>query len=104
MSGIRTTISQAGALIRTGKRGLWWASVPKQQWPDHLEWKAAMKPYLDPIWGDRRQEIVFIGCDPMDEEQIRAELDSCLVVEQEFMPERWRDLVDPFPSWDQATA
>lgn len=47
-------ISQAGALIRTGKRGLWWASVPKPQWPDHPEWKAAMKPYLDPIWGDRR--------------------------------------------------
>jgi hypothetical protein len=22
----------------------------------------AMKPYLDPVWGDRRQEIVFIGC------------------------------------------
>ena len=24
-------ISQAGALVRTGRRGLWWASVPKQQ-------------------------------------------------------------------------
>ncbi len=92
-------ISQAGALIRTGKRGLWWASVPKQQWPDHPEWRAAMKPYLDPTWGDRRQEIVFIGCDPMDEKNIRTELDGCLVGERDYMPGRWRDLPDPFPSW-----
>ncbi|RWH90697.1 MAG: GTP-binding protein [Mesorhizobium sp.] len=97
-------ISQAGALIRTGKRGLWWASVPKHQWPVHAEWKAAMKPYLDPIWGDRRQEIVFIGCDPMDEAKICAELDACLVKEKDFMPGRWRDLPDPFPSWERQAA
>ncbi|PRD42297.1 4-hydroxytetrahydrobiopterin dehydratase [Phyllobacterium phragmitis] len=97
-------ISQAGALIRTGKRGLWWASVPKHQWPDHPEWRAAMKPYLDPVWGDRRQEIVFIGCDPMDETRLRAELDECLVKEKDFTPGRWRDLPDPFPSWERPVA
>jgi len=97
-------ISQAGTLVRTGKRGLWWASVPKHQWPDHPEWRAAMKPYLDPIWGDRRQEIVFIGCDPMDELQIRVELDACLVPERDFMPSRWRDLADPFPIWERHAA
>ncbi|TWI20763.1 G3E family GTPase [Mesorhizobium tianshanense] len=97
-------ISQAGALVRTGKRGVWWASVPRHQWPDHPEWRAAMKPYLDPVWGDRRQEIVFIGCDPIDEASIRSELDACLVPERDFMPGRWRDLPDPFPSWErQAT-
>jgi G3E family GTPase len=97
-------ISQAGALVRTGKRGLWWASVPRYRWPDHPEWRAAMRPYLDPVWGDRRQEIVFIGCDPMDERQIRAELDACLVGETDFMPGRWRDLPDPFPSWERQEA
>lgn len=97
-------ISQSGALIRTGKRGLWWASVPKNQWPVHAEWKAAMKPYLDPIWGDRRQEIVFIGCDPMNEAALRAELDACLVPEADLMPGRWRDLPDPFPSWERQAA
>lgn len=97
-------ISQAGALTRTGKRGLWWASVPKHQWPDHPEWRIAMRPYLDPVWGDRRQEIVFIGCDPMDEENIRALLDGCLVGERDFMPGRWRDLPDPFPSWERQLA
>lgn len=97
-------ISKAGALIRTGRRGLWWSSVPKEQWPDHPEWHAAMKPYLDPVWGDRRQEIVFIGCDPMDEGRIRAELDACLVPETGYMPGRWRDLPDPFPGWEKQAA
>jgi G3E family GTPase len=97
-------LSQAGALVRTEKRGLWWASVPRQQWPDHPEWQAAMRPYLDPVWGDRRQELVFIGCAPMDEASIRAELDACLVPEQDFMPGRWRDLPDPFPRWDREAA
>ena len=95
-------LSQAGALVRTGKRGLWWASVPKDQWPDHPEWHVAMKPYLDPVWGDRRQEIVFIGCHPMNEVRIRAELDACLVPETDFEPRRWRDMPDPFPSWARA--
>lgn len=27
-------ITQAGALVRTGKRGVWWASVPRHQWAD----------------------------------------------------------------------
>ncbi|MEI5677310.1 MULTISPECIES: zinc metallochaperone GTPase ZigA [unclassified Mesorhizobium] len=95
-------LSQAGALVRTGKRGLWWASVPKDQWPDHPEWHVAMRPYLDPVWGDRRQEIVFIGCHPMNEVRIRAELDACLVPETDFEPRRWRDMPDPFPSWARA--
>jgi len=97
-------LSQAGALVRTGKRGLWWASVPKSRWPDHPEWRAAMQPYLDPMWGDRRQELVFIGSNPMNEREIRAALDACLVAETEFMPGRWRDLPDPFPRWEQAAA
>ncbi|CAN7317991.1 zinc metallochaperone GTPase ZigA [Aminobacter sp. LjRoot7] len=97
-------ISQAGALVRTGKRGLWWSAVPRGQWPDHPEWHEAMKPYLDPVWGDRRQEIVFIGCDPMNEARIRAELDHCLVDASSFTPGKWRDLADPFPSWQRPAA
>jgi len=92
-------VSQAGALIRTGKCGLWWSSVPRHRWPDHPEWHNSMQAYLDPVWGDRRQEIVFIGCDPMDEATIRAALDACLVPETDFMPDRWYNLPDPFPSW-----
>ncbi len=97
-------ISQAGALVRTGRRGLWWSSVPQAQWPDDADFRAMMRPYLDPVWGDRRQEIVFIGADPMDEASIRAELDACLVDADAFRPALWRDLPDPFPSWDRRAA
>ncbi len=92
-------LSQAGALVRTTRRGRWWASVPARNWPDDAEWRTAMRPYLDPIWGDRRQELVFIGCDPMDETRLRAALDSCLVEAPDFTPQRWRSMPDPFPSW-----
>ncbi|MFD1745352.1 zinc metallochaperone GTPase ZigA [Rhizobium helianthi] len=92
-------ISQAGALVRTGKKGLWWASVPKEQWPREPEFLDMMGPYLDPVWGDRRQEIVFIGADPMDEAGLRKELDACLVEAEGFTPDKWKSLKDPFTSW-----
>lgn len=92
-------LSQAGALVRSEKRGLWWSSVSKSRWPDSPEWLNAMKPYLHPVWGDRRQELVFIGVDPMDEAEIRAQLDACLLDTDEFTPHKWEELLDPFPSW-----
>ena len=92
-------MSQAGALVRTEKHGLWWAAVPQSRWPDHADWRQSMAPYLDPVWGDRRQELVFIGCEPMDEAKIRAGLDECLVESEDFQPELWRGLPDPFPAW-----
>ncbi|MCF1740843.1 zinc metallochaperone GTPase ZigA [Paradevosia shaoguanensis] len=92
-------LSQAGALVRTGRRGLWWAAIPRQRWPDDPEWRAAMTPYLDPVWGDRRQELVFIGLEGMDEAAIRRELDACLVPARGFAPENWTSLPDPFPAW-----
>lgn len=58
-----------------------------------------MVPYFDPIWGDRRQEIVFIGCDPMDEAAISRQLDACLVPANSLQPEHWQALPDPFPRW-----
>lgn len=97
-------ISQAGAIVRTGKMGLWWAAVPREQWPEEPAFMRAIGPYLDPVWGDRRQEIVFIGADPMDEAWIRKELDACLIRTDAFVPERWRDLPDPFANWNRQAA
>ncbi|MDH7790993.1 zinc metallochaperone GTPase ZigA [Ochrobactrum sp. AN78] len=92
-------LSQAGALVRTNKRGRWWSAVPRSYWPADPEWHQAMQPYLDAEWGDRRQEIVFIGVGPMDKVNMIAELDACLVPEQLFMPQNWQKLTDPFPYW-----
>jgi len=92
-------LSQAGALVRTGKMGLWWSAVPKDQWPRDPRFEERMSPYMDPVWGDRRQEIVFIGTDPMDEEEITGMLDACLMPDASYQPERWKKLPDPFADW-----
>jgi G3E family GTPase len=97
-------ISQAGALVRTQRMGLWWSAVPQEQWPREQGFRDMMKPYVDPIWGDRRQEIVFIGADPMDEATICRELDECLVEATSFTPDRWRDMSDPFARWDRTAS
>ena len=96
-------LSQAGALVRTQRRGLWWAPVPKQRWPDDADWRASMSPYMDPEWGDRRQELVFIGIEPMNEAAIRRKLDACLIPAETYKPENWTHLPDPFPSWALAS-
>ncbi|TCQ08804.1 G3E family GTPase [Rhizobium sp. PP-F2F-G36] len=94
-------ISQAGALVRTSRMGAWWSAVPKAQWPRDPGFLQMMEPYLDPTWGDRRQEIVFIGADPMDETTIRADLDASLVDAETFCPSLWRKLADPFTPWER---
>ncbi|MDR7027525.1 G3E family GTPase [Rhizobium rosettiformans] len=92
-------LRQAGPLVRTTKMGLWWASVPKSRWPDDEGFINAMAPYMDQEWGDRRQEIVFIGADPMDRDEITAQLDDCLVQAERFTPTAWEGLADPFARW-----
>lgn len=97
-------LSQAGAIIRTQKLGLWWDAVPREQWPQDSGFTDGLARYLDPVWGDRRQELVFIGADPMDENWIRKQLDACLLKDKTFQPDRWRDLPDPFASWSPKAA
>nr|WP_298103497.1 zinc metallochaperone GTPase ZigA [uncultured Shinella sp.] len=92
-------MSQAGALVRSGRLGLWWASVPRQHWPEDQAALDVIAGSSDPVWGDRRQELVFIGADPMDEADIRRRLDACLVEAKSFEPARWANLPDPFPLW-----
>ena len=80
--------------------GGWWASVPRERWPAHPEALAEMRRnWVDP-WGDRRQELVFIGAG-MDCDAICARLDAALVMADGFTPEAWADLPDPFPKWGQ---
>lgn len=99
-------MSLAGSICRTEAMGFWWAAVPRPRWPDHPEWKAILNRHWHSVWGDRRQELVFIGS-RLDEQAIRAGLDACLLGETPtiaFKPERYRDLPDPFPAWRRATA
>jgi G3E family GTPase len=96
-------MSLAGAICRTEGLGSWWAAVPKERWPDDPSWKRQLSRNWHPLWGDRRQELVFIGSG-MDEAAIRAALDDCLLGPARpvsFNPRRYQDLPDPFPAWGQ---
>lgn len=39
-------LSQAGPLVRTEGLGVWWVSVPKNQWPEHAEWEKILEKKL----------------------------------------------------------
>ena len=53
--------SLAGSVAATKRLGYWWSAVPQDRWPDDTETRASMDAAADPVFGDRRQEIVFIG-------------------------------------------
>ena len=95
--------SLAGAVSSVTPLGGWWASVPRERWPTHPDALAEVAGKWAEPWGDRRQELVFIGSD-MNEADLRAKLDAALVQADGFTPEAWSNLPDPFPEWHRKAA
>jgi G3E family GTPase len=94
-------LSQAGAQVRNEAMGFWWSSVPHTNWPKDPAWRQRILENWHEVYGDRRQELVFIGSD-MDEAAIRHQLDACLVGDdhaREMDVTAWKRLPDPFPLW-----
>lgn len=95
--------SLAGAMSSVAPLGGWWAAIPQDRWPDHPEARAKMRENWVEPWGDRRQELVFIGAG-MDRAALTAALDACLIHADSFTPDAWAGLADPFPQWGQRKA
>jgi G3E family GTPase len=93
--------SQAGISVRLHPAGYWWAAAPLEEWPDEESERQAIREQLEGPYGDRRQELVFIGID-IDEAALRDKLEQCLIDQYDFEcgPEHWLALPDPFPSID----
>lgn len=92
-------LSIAGTQCRIDTRGFWWASVPRAQWPRYPQFRQLIDRHWDDVWGDRRQELVFIGSG-FDRHAICSALDDCLAgAETGFDPEIATGLRDPFPPW-----
>lgn len=54
--------SQAGAMLTVSGGMNWFDAVPEEDWPsDSPEVKEVTKKDFEGEWGDRRQEIVFVG-------------------------------------------
>ena len=95
------TWSQAGSSAECRPLARWWASVPLDQWPEEDEQprEEFYKDWQDP-YGDRRQELVYIG-QHLPKDEMLAALGGCLVTDEEMalQSEGWQHLPDPFPAW-----
>ncbi|KAK8158679.1 CobW/HypB/UreG, nucleotide-binding domain-containing protein [Phyllosticta citrichinensis] len=81
----------AGAMLRVEYEQDWFCCLPPGEWgADDPDVKAAVEKDFEGEWGDRRQEIVFIG-EALDKEVIERELDACLLTESEF--KKWERLM-----------
>jgi len=94
-------LSQAGVMREHGPAGTWWAAGSEE---DLAEARAELGDALERVWetpwGDRRQELVFIG-QAMDRDFMESRLEGALLTEEELRSgaDGWRQLADPFPAW-----
>lgn len=97
--------SQAGCSVEMNPAGFWWAAATKDEWPEDSEEMAEIRSQYDGPYGDRRQELVFIG-NAMDEAATRELLRHCLLTDEEMAlgPDAWADFETPFPVVELAVA
>lgn len=91
-------IAQAGMAVQHEAVGMWWASCPAEELDE--EALIEMQKDWDPRWGDRRQEMVFIGIG-LDKENLISKLNDCLLTDAEMNRgvDAWLKFEDPFPRW-----
>ena len=93
-------VSQAGAFVRHQGIGKWWAAVNEEQWPDDKSFRLNINKIWAKGYGDRRQEIVFIGLkNEMNESLIKNKLDSFLIKNYSINLANTLKYKDPFPEW-----
>ncbi|MCW0200983.1 MAG: GTP-binding protein [Rhodanobacter thiooxydans] len=91
---------QGGAISRLRSGGHWWCFTREAEWPQDAGHLAHIRSRWDETWGDRRQELVFIGMG-MDEAALKRRFDECLLTDEEmgFGEDAWANLTDPLPAW-----
>lgn len=92
----------AGSVGRHAAAGFWFAAVPEERWPADPQKRKSVRKLWHGQYGDRRQELVFIGIG-MDEPRLRAALDACLLANDEWCAgvRVWARLPDRFPHWSE---
>ena len=90
--------SQAGCSIRMNLAGFWWAAAPNDEWPEYEAFREEIRSKFVGEYGDRHQELVFIG-QGVDQQRVESILDDCLLTDLEYSqgPEVWANFEDPIP-------
>jgi len=96
--GVAYELAQAGGVTSVNPAGMWWAAIPRKHWGHPEGQRPDQRPGWHPRFGDRLQEIVFIG-QKMDETEMRNRLDVCLLDDRlaSVDSEAWAKLPNPFP-------
>jgi len=91
--------SSAGDIFNIESGGKWYCVQPTEELPQGLD--IQIKTDFDPICGDRRQELVFIGVN-WNKENIKTLLDKCLLSDEEMKlgSTSWKQFEDPFDDWE----
>lgn len=82
--------STAGAMLTVGSEMPWFTCTPECDWNADADTVAAIKNDFEGDWGDRRQELVFIG-EGLDVQGLTRLLDSCLLNRAEMR--RWERIM-----------
>lgn len=93
--------AQAGNCVGVEPVRRWYAASPKEEWPEDTATLDALAKDWHPEYGDRMQELVFIGAG-MDQSAIETALNGCLLTDEELAqgPAVWATYQDPFGSWE----
>merc|ERR1719319_2025757 len=78
--------NQAAHIIEFEDGGDWFVTMDEEQWTQNLtaEMVREAKGDFEGVYGDRRQEVVFIGdVRRMEEGKLREILEGCLLTEKE---------------------
>lgn len=97
--------AQAGGVSNVNPCGMWMAAVPRKYWEDLEDPRPDLKPEWHARFGDRMQQLVFIG-QKMDTSAMRERLDACLLDDRlvSASSENWSKLPNPFPPLRMAKA
>lgn len=93
--------SQAGGSSRLERAGVWWCSMPFSErihYPSYHHNKSIIEDRWSKQWGDRMNELVFIGQD-IDRKKITIDLEKCLLKDEEqYLFDKKAAFPDPFPA------
>ena len=93
------TWGQAGGSLKADSAGVWWSSMPMKErsnYADFMSNQEVIEKNWDKQFGDRKNELVFIGQD-LNKEKIVMELNKCLSSDNEIVNVEWESGIED--SW-----
>lgn len=84
--------NQAGTSLNADSAGVWWSSMPfekRSEFMAFIENRVHIEKDWHKMFGDRKNEIVFIGME-MNEGEVITELNKCLATDEEINSQHWQ--------------